>query len=98
MHLQQVAYGEVNDPLTIYRGKDCVEKFCEYIRQEAHRLYNMFPEKLMDPLTKKQLKLYENGSRCHICFKQFNSNRYSKTSEMLEVSSHFTSAVLFIFF
>ena len=24
--------GEVRDPLTIYRGKDCVEKFCDYIK------------------------------------------------------------------
>ena len=48
------AYGDVKDPLTIYRGKDCGEKFCDYIRQEAHRLYHMFPEKPMDPLTKKQ--------------------------------------------
>ena len=48
------AYGEVKDPLTIYRGKDCVEKFCEYIRQEARRLYHMFPEKPMDPLTNGQ--------------------------------------------
>ena len=45
------AYGEVKDPLTLYRGKDCPEKFCDYIRQEAHRLYHMFPEKPMDPLT-----------------------------------------------
>ena len=37
------AYGEVKDPLRLYRGKDCVEKFCDYIRQEAHRLYHMFP-------------------------------------------------------
>ena len=67
------AYGEVKDPLTIYRGKDCVEKFCDYIKEEAHRLYHMFPEKPMDPLTKKQWKQYEKGSRCHICFKPFNS-------------------------
>ena len=26
------AYGEVKDPLTIYRGKDCVEKFCDHIK------------------------------------------------------------------
>ena len=53
------AYGEVKDPLTIYRGKDCIEseiKFCDYIKEEAHRLYHMFPEKPMDPLTKKQWK------------------------------------------
>ena len=45
-------YGEVKDPLKLYRGKDCLEKFCDYIRQEAHRLYHMFPEKPIDPLTK----------------------------------------------
>ena len=26
------AYGDVKDPLTVYRGEDCVEKFCEYMR------------------------------------------------------------------
>ena len=33
------AYGEVKNPLKLYRGKDCVEKFCDYVKQEAHRLY-----------------------------------------------------------
>ena len=65
------AYGEVKDPLKLYRGKDCLEKFCDYIRQEAHRLYHMFPEKPMDPLTKKQWKKYKKARRCHICFKPF---------------------------
>ena len=32
----------------------------------------MFPEKPMDPLTKKQWKRYKRASRCHICFKPFN--------------------------
>ena len=66
------AYGEVKDPLKLYRGKDCPEKFCDYIRQEAHRLYHMFPEKSMDPLTKKQWKKYKKSTICHICFKPFN--------------------------
>ena len=48
------AYGEVKDPLKLYRGPNCLEKFCNYIREEAHRLYHMFPEKPMDPLTNKQ--------------------------------------------
>ena len=26
------AYGEVESPLKLYRGKDCVEKFCDYIK------------------------------------------------------------------
>ena len=66
-------YGEVMDPLKLYRGKDCLEKFCDYIRQESHRLYHMFPEKPMDPLTKKQWKRYKCSTICHICFKPFNS-------------------------
>ena len=32
----------------------------------------MFPEKPMDPLTKKQWKKY---SGCHICFKQFGDSK-----------------------
>ena len=48
------AYGKVENPLELYRGEDCVEKFCEYIKGEAKRLYHMFPEKPMDLLTNKQ--------------------------------------------
>ena len=68
-------YGEVKDPLRLYRGKDCLKKFCDYIRQEANRLYHMFPEKPMDPLTPKQWKKYSKTSRCHICFKQFGDSK-----------------------
>ena len=53
------AYGDVDNPLRLYRGKDCIENFCNYIKEEAHRLYYMFPEKPMDPLTKKQWKKYK---------------------------------------
>ena len=38
------AYGDVDNPLRIYRGKDCIETFCNYIKGEACRLYHMFPE------------------------------------------------------
>ena len=33
----------------------------------------MFPEKPMDPLTKKQWKTYKHSTICDICFKPFNS-------------------------
>ena len=65
-------YGEVKDPLRIYRGEDCIEKFCNHIRQEARRLYRMFPEKPMDPLTPRQWTQYKRASKCHICYKPFN--------------------------
>ena len=46
-------YGDVDNPLRTYRDKDCIETFCNYIEGEAHRLYHMFPELSMGPLTKK---------------------------------------------
>ena len=64
------ACGDIDDPLKLYRGEDCVEKFCEYIRQEAHRL--LFPEKPMGPLTNRQWKRYKKARECHICYKPFN--------------------------
>ena len=29
------SYGKVEAPLELYRDEDCVEKFCNHIRQEA---------------------------------------------------------------
>ena len=54
------AYEDVDNPLRLYRGKDCTETFCNYIKEEAHRLYHMFPEKPMDPLTEKQWNKYSD--------------------------------------
>ena len=65
------AYGDVDNLLRLYRGKDCIETFCNYIKGEAHRLYHTFPELPMDPLTKKQWKKYKKATKCHICYKLF---------------------------
>ena len=67
----EFAYEEVIDPLKICRGKDCIRKFCNHVIGEARPLYQSFPEKPMEPLTKKQWKDYKCVSSCHICFKPF---------------------------
>ena len=67
----EFAYGEVKDPLKLYRGKDCIKKFCDHVIGEACRLHKSFPEKSMEPLTKKQWKDYKKVSSCHICYKPF---------------------------
>ena len=69
--LFQVRLWKSHEPLKEYRGKDCVSKFCEHIIAEACRLYESFPEKPMEPLTKAQLKEYNRATKCHICFKPF---------------------------
>ena len=53
------AYGDVDNPLRLYGGKDCIKTFCNCIKGEARRLCHMFPELPMGPLTKKQWKKYK---------------------------------------
>ena len=73
------AYGKVTNPLAQYSGPDCVSKFCKHIISEAKRLYDSFPERPMEPLTKSQIKEYKRATKCHICFKPF-SEKKSKRS------------------
>ena len=68
----EFTYGKVEAPLKLYRGKNCVKKFCEHVTGEARRLYCSFPEVPMGTLTKAQSKKYEEVRICHICFKPFN--------------------------
>ena len=42
-----------------------------YMKKEARRLYHMFPEKPMEPLTSEEWKGYNQATKCHICFKPF---------------------------
>ena len=64
------AYGEVEDPLKLYRGKDCVEVFCKHIESEAKRLNHMFPERPMNFLPRKNAE----SLKCHICFGEFEED------------------------
>ena len=64
-------YGKVENSLELYRGEDCVEVFCDCIKNEAKRLYHMFPEKPMNHLTHEQWREFNQARECHICFKEF---------------------------
>ena len=65
------AYRDADNLLRTYRGKDCIETFCNYIKGEARRFYHMFPELPMGPLTKKQWNKCKRSTKCHICYKPF---------------------------
>ena len=70
----EFAYGKVENPLKLYRGKDCIKKFCDHVIGEAGRLYQSFPEVPMTPLTPKEMDRYKRSERCHICFKPFKED------------------------
>ena len=75
------AYGDVPDPLKMYRGKDCVEKFVEYIEEEVKRLYATFPQQPMTKLTDVLKREHEAAEKCHICLKEFNDPRNRKVRD-----------------
>ena len=68
---EEFAYEKVKNPLTLYRGKDCVKKFCDNIIEEACRLYRAFPERPMAPLTLKEIEKHKKSKKCYICFRPF---------------------------
>ena len=65
---------KVENPSKLYRGEDCVKKFCDHVIGEARRLYQSFPEVHMTPLTPKEMDRYKKLERCHICFKPFKED------------------------
>ena len=64
----EFSYGKIENPLTLYYGKDCVKKFCDHIIGDARRLYHAFP------LTPKEIEKHKKSKRCHICFKPFKED------------------------
>ena len=63
------AHGDVTDCLKMYRGKDSVEKFVEYIGEKLKRLYETFPRqpmtKLTDVLKREQPKISNTRPHPH---------------------------------
>ena len=50
----------------VYRGKDCMKKFCKFLREHAMKVINT-KKKKMKLLTKEQQKSYEIANICYIC-------------------------------
>ena len=53
------AFDHTKKIYTLYRGKDCMKKFCSSLRDHAINILN-FEKKKMLPLTKEELKLHQN--------------------------------------
>ena len=75
------AHGDVPDPLRMYRVKDCVERFLEYIEKEVKRLHETFPRQPMTKLTDVQKREHEVAKKRHICLKEFNDLRNRKVRD-----------------
>ena len=65
----------------MYRGKDCVERFVEYIGEEVKLMYATFPRQAMIELTDALKREHRAAKRCHIWLKEFNDPRNRKVRD-----------------
>ena len=72
----------------MYRGKDCVKKFCEFLREHTRMKIINFKRKKVRLLTKEQQQSYENTKICYICNKEFQ-NKYSKDKKYRKAGDHY---------
>ena len=70
----------------IYRAKDCLKKFCEFLREHAIKIINFLKTKTK-LLTKEQQESYENAKICYICKEKFE-NKYVKDKKYRKVRDH----------
>ena len=63
--------------LGYYRGKDCMEKFCKNLRENAMKIIN-YGKKEMIPLIDEETEFCENQKVSHICQKEFSTDTYDK--------------------
>ena len=59
--------------LECYRGKDCMERFCEDLKEHAIKIIN-YVKKEMLPLTDEENKSYKKQKVCFTCKKGFSTD------------------------
>ena len=64
-----LAFDHIENKHTLYRGKDCMKKFCESLREHTKNIID-FEKKKMLPLTREELKSHQDAKFCHICGKR----------------------------
>ena len=59
------AFDYIESKHTLYRGKYCMKKFCEFLREHANNKID-FEKKNMMPLTKEELQSHQDAKVCYI--------------------------------
>ena len=86
------SYGYVCDPLKMYRGKDCVEKFVECIEENVKHLHEKFTRQLMTRLTDVRKWQHKAAEKCNICLKEFNDLRNRKIRDHCHYTGEYQGA------
>ena len=62
-------FDHIENKHTLFRGKDCMNKFL-YFFKRTHTKILLILERKMLPLTKEELKSYQDAKLCYICEKK----------------------------
>ena len=54
------AFDHIKSKHTFYCGKDCMKKFCEFLKEHAKNIID-FEKKKMLPLTKEELRSHQDA-------------------------------------
>ena len=71
-----------------YKGKDCIERFSEDLRDHAMKIIN-YDKKEMILLTDEKSKSYKKQKVCYICKKEFNTDNNTKYQKVRD-HCHYT--------
>ena len=84
------SFKSIENKHDVYRGKDCMKKFCESLREHVMKIF-YFKKKKIKLLTKEQQESYENAKICYICKKKIE-NKYLKDKKYGKVrgNCHYT--------
>ena len=69
------SFRSIENKHDVYRGKDCIKKFCEFVREHAMKIINFEKEK-KKLLTEEHKESYENAKICYIFKENFEISIY----------------------
>ena len=81
------SFKSIKNKHDVYRGKDCIKKFCESLKKHTMKIINV-KNKKMKLLTNGQQESYKNTRICYICKEKFE-NRYLKDKKYRKVADHY---------
>ena len=89
-------FDNIENKHTLYCGEGCMKKFCTSLRKHATDVIN-FEKKKMLPLTKEELKSYQNAKVCYICGRSFlkkftNDKNYQKARDRCHYTGKYRGA------
>ena len=79
-----------------YRGKDCMEKFCKDLRDQAMKIIN-YEKKEIIPLTDEEKESCEKQNICYICAKEFSTDKNIVKSEIIVITQENSEELLIVF-